>query len=245
MAGSVIVSGMVLSSMPVGDYDKRIVLLTKERGKIVAFARGARRPKSSLVASTDPFCFGRFEAYEGRNSYTVVKAEIDYYFRELTEDIDSLYYGYYFLELSEYFSAENIEAAQQLNLLFVTIKALLAAKLSRALIRIIFELKLLVLNGTYPDLYNCKYCKRQNDLYWYEPSQYAIVCDRCDHSRNAIHLDPAAVYALQYIMGISIAKLYSFTVTDVILNQMQNVVSRILKANTDRKFKTEAFLEET
>ena len=110
MGQTYILTGIILNTMPVGEYDKRVTILTRERGKITAFARGARRPKSSLQAATNLFCFGSFEAYEGRSSYTVVKAEISNYFRELATDLDKTYYGCYFLELADYFGqCESVE----------------------------------------------------------------------------------------------------------------------------------------
>ena len=79
MQGHITVTGMVLKQSPVGEYDRHISLLTRERGKLSAFARGARKPGNKLTAATNPFAFGSFRLYEGKNSYTVGDAEIQNY----------------------------------------------------------------------------------------------------------------------------------------------------------------------
>ena len=132
---------MVLKSGPVGEYDRRLVILTRERGKITAFARGSKRPGSSLMAVSQPFVFGKFKLYEGRDSYSLASAEVKNYFTEIGEDVEAACYGSYFLEFADYYGRENMEGTELLLLLYQSMRALLKPSLPNPLIRTVFELR--------------------------------------------------------------------------------------------------------
>ena len=149
MSDTLQVRGMVLSSMPIGENDKRIVILTREFGRISAFARGARRPGSLLMAASEPPVFGTFTLIQGRNSYSLIQAQVEQYFRELTQEPEGIYYGYYFLEFADYYGREGLEAASTLNLLYLSLKALLHKQLDNRLVRRIYEFRLMSINGDF------------------------------------------------------------------------------------------------
>ena len=96
------VMGLVLKAEPIGEYDKRVVILTRERGKISAFARGARRQNSKFLAAASPFVFGTFRLLEGKNSWYVQEIAVSSYFEPLRTDFEGACYGMYFLELCDF-----------------------------------------------------------------------------------------------------------------------------------------------
>ena len=238
MAQAVIVTGMGLTVMPISDYDKRITILTKERGKITAFARGARRPNSQLLAATNPFSFGEFELYEGRNSYSLTKASIKNYFRELTMDLDAAYLGFYFLEFAEYYCQENNDEKEMLKLLFQSVRALESSQYDLDFVRFVFELKALTLNGEGPQVFSCMKCRKKENLCMFSVKKGGIYCKDCVDEAPGILISDATRYTMQYIESSSIGKLYSFRVTDEVKEEMKRIMKEYMKHYVRHEFKS-------
>lgn len=210
------VTGMVLSAAPVGDYDKLVVLLTRERGKIRAFARGARRPGSALMAAANVFAFGEFQIYEGRTSYTMSQASIQNYFGELMTDFEGACYGQYFLEFADYYTRENADGSDFLKLAYQSLRALLVPSLPRKLVRYIYELKAMTYSGECPQTF-----EQFSD--W--------------------NLNPSTEYALQYVVAASVEKLYTFLLTEEVFAEFARVVTWLRKHYVEHRFKSLEILE--
>lgn len=182
--------------------------MTRERGKISAYARGARKSGSRLAAATTLFVFGRFKLYEGRNSYTLLEADIENYFEELRTDYIGACYGMYFAEVAEWYTRENNDELEMMKLLYQSLRALCAASLPNQLVRCVFECRAIAVNGEFPGA---------------PPDG---------------NLEESTVYALQYIASSPIERLYTFSVTDKVLEELKSVAERYMKRFVGHTFKS-------
>ncbi len=245
MADQIKVTGMVIASAPIGENDKRIVLLTKEKGKISAFARGARRPGSQLMAPSDSFAFGSFYLVCARDYYTLAGAEITNYFRELADDLTATYTACYFLELAAYFAVENQDGSQMLNLIYAAFKALLNPNIDNRLVRHIYELKILVINGEYPEFFRCRICKGEDNLTGFSIAHDGVVCGGCKSGMgDVITICQSALYTLQFIVCTDIRKLFTFRVSEEVLSELRMVMARCMNTYVDRRMKSLEILDE-
>ena len=207
------VTGMVLKAVPVLDTDKRITILTKERGKVGAFARGAKRQGSRFMAATEPFVYGTFRLYEGKNAYNLSDVKVDQYFETLREDLEGVFYGMYFTDVADYYTRENNDEKEMLKLLYMSLKALSVSSIPNELVQYIFEIKTLVINGEFP----------------------GVLTQR--------PLSESAVYTIQYIQNSPIEKLYTFTVSEEVLSQLSGECEVYRKTYIGHKFKSLEILQ--
>lgn len=238
------VTGMVLAAAPIGEYDRRVVILTRERGKISAFARGARRPSSALLGVTSPFSFGEFALYEGRTSYTLVSASISNYFETLRTDVEGAYYGFYFLDLANYYAREANDETQLLKLLYQTFRALVNPHIPNRLIRTVYELKAICVNGEGPQVFECVCCGDKEREKVFSIQKGGLLCSNCRHlCHDGVNLHPSALYALQYVVSSTIEKLYTFVVNEEVMEQLSAVVTGYLETYVGKHFKSLEILE--
>lgn len=211
--GFVTLTGIIIKAESIGEYDRRVVLLTRERGKISAFAKGARKSGNKLTAPTNPFSFGQFQLYEGRNTYNMADAEITNYFEELRQDFLGAYYGMYFLELCDYYTRENNDETQMLKLLYQSLRALTSDRFDNRLVRCIFELKSIMINGEFPGI-----SKRDK-------------------------LMESTAYTIDYIAKTNVEKLFSFHVKLEVLQELIQFSKRMCKNILEKDFKSIEILE--
>ena len=151
MKEEVVVHGVVLSEHSQREFDKRLHVLTMEEGKMTVWASGAKRPSSPLMAGSRSFVIGTFSLKKGKSGYNLQSVKVDAYFEEIALDLEKACYAAYFLELADFVSQENLPAEELVNLIYLSLKALLHKNLSNEMVRAIYELRLLKLEGEYTE----------------------------------------------------------------------------------------------
>lgn len=124
-------------------------------GKISCVAKGARRPKSALLAGTQIFCFGEYLVYSGTKTYHINSVEPVEVFYNLRVDLDKLKYAVHINKITQDITHENQNCYKILQLLLNTLYTISETNKDLDLILGIFKLRLLCILGFTPRIDKC------------------------------------------------------------------------------------------
>ncbi len=153
------VEGIVLRRRNLGEADRAITVLTRDRGRVTFVARGARRPRSRLGGRLEPATRFRALIAEGRTLDVVSQVEVIEAHTGLRADLGRLGATSVLLEFADRSLAERHPHPDVYRLLLVALS--LVERGAGGLAWRWFAGRLLVLTGHRPAVGRCAVCGRR------------------------------------------------------------------------------------
>ena len=219
--------GIIIAENNMGDFDKMLTMLTPGLGKISCVAKGARRPKSSLLAGTQFLCFGEYVLYKGQEHYTINSCDSIEFFYNIRIDLDKLKYATYITKIINDVTNENENTYKILQLYLNTLYMISETDKNPDFILSIFKIKLLCFLGFRPQIEKCTTCGSTENLTYFSIKDNGIKCEECHKvDKGAIRISQSTYTALKYIVLAPAKKLYSFELKNDSLKELE-LISKI------------------
>ncbi|MCI8633726.1 MAG: DNA repair protein RecO [Lachnospiraceae bacterium] len=238
------VRGLIIKEAPMGDKDKRLIMLTREMGKISVIAKGALSPKSKWGAASQLFSYGDYVMSKGQSFYYIKEVQLIESFYALRVNLERLAYATFMAEVAETLILDGQENQTLMYLLLRGLMVLCKAESgAESLIADAFVWRALSESGFYPELHICRQCGRSLDVL---PAQlekvtfdFALggaVCERCKASGAGVQLTSGGLRALQYIAEVPVEKIYSFQAEKEVQKQLDEAAVGYLLHQTERHY---------
>lgn len=232
--------GIVLRETEYKDADKLLTVLTREHGKITVKARGVKSGRSRSKAACQLLTYSEFTLLEKQGRYIITEAVPKEMFSELRTDIELLYLASYFAQVAEAVAQEEDAAPELLSLLLNALYALAKLKKPQKLVKAVFELRLACIAGFLPDLRGCAVCGSPSPDR-FNITQGVLQCASCGNESTAgirMPVSPGTLEAMRYIASADAKRLFSFTLSDTALTELNGLTESYLSMRLERGFFT-------
>lgn len=209
-------------------------------GKISCVAKGARRPKSALLAGTQMFCFGEYLVFKGSQTYHINSVEPIEVFYNLRIDLDKLKYAVHINKIVQDVTHENQNCYRILQLLLNTLYIISETDKNLDMVLGVFKLRLLCILGFTPQVIQCTNCKEKENLNYFSIKDNGLKCKPCaKQDTSTIEISESTRNAIQYIVTAPSKKLYSFNLKDTALEEFKLVSKLYFNEKLEKEYKLE------
>lgn len=234
--GTIKTKGIIISENNMGDFDKMLTILTPN-GKLSCSAKGARRPKSQLMAGTQFLCFGEYMMFKGGNTYTLNSSETIELFYNLRIDLDKLEYAVHITKIIGDVTYENQNTYKVLQLYLNTLYVIANTDMDLNFVISIFKIRLMCLLGFKPRLDKCVSCQSE-ELNYFSFRDNGLKCVNCSkQDTGTIEISKSTKNALRYIEVAPPKKIFSFNISDENKKQLQIIAKIYTNDKLEKEYK--------
>ncbi len=236
--GIIKTNGIIISENNFGDFDKMLTMLTPGIGKISCVAKGARRPRSTLLAGTQLLCFGEYIMYKGADTYNINSCETIEVFYNLRTDWDKLKYATHITKIIHDVTGENENSYKILQLYLNTLYTISETDKDLDLIVSIFKMRLLCILGFKPRIEECVNCKEKETLTHFSLKDNGFKCEACSRlDKGSIKMSEGTKTAIKYIVMAPPKKLFSFSLKNDSVNELKLISDLYFNEKMEKQYK--------
>lgn len=189
-------TAIVLRTIKLGEADRIVTLITNQRGKVRAVAKGVRKTKSKFGARLEPTSHVALQLYEGRELDTITQAESIDLFPAIRTDLTRMQQAMAMLEAVDQLVQEGEANPRLYQMLLGGLRTLETR--SSATIVSAFYWKLLAASGYEPQVDACVMCGSEEDLIAFSFEEGGVTCRNC---RQGIAISTDSLTLLRAILS--------------------------------------------
>lgn len=238
--------GVVIKEVNLGESDKIVTLFTKSHGKLSAYAKGVRRPKSALSAGCQLLSYGEFLLYGNKDRHSVSSVEVVESFYGIRDDLEKLTYAAHMMDILFDVIQEDHPSSKALSLFLNTLHFLSKSEKSPALLTRIFEIRLLTILGYAPHVSGCMNCGASHDeVLRFSFQKCGFLCNACKgQDLSAMTISAGVAKALEHIIQSKSSEVFSFELSEGALEELEKISTRYVRERLERKYTKLDFLKQ-
>jgi DNA repair protein RecO (recombination protein O) len=241
------VEAIVLRHADWGEADRLLTLYTRERGKVRAIAKGARRIRSRKAGHLEPFTHVTLQLAGGRDLLIVTQADTLDAYLALGADLVKTSYASYLVELLDRFTYEDENENNAIFRLLTESLSRVAAQTDPWLTIRYYEIRLLDLLGFRPHLFECANCGEQIqpvDQY-FSAVAGGVLCPKCGAGLpGAWCVSMEALKIFRHFQRSPYSAAQRAHPTPEIRNELEALIQRYLTYLLERNLNSTGFIKQ-
>ena len=243
------IEAVVMHRSDMGEADRLLTVLSRERGKLRLNAKGARKVGSRKSGHVELFVRSRMLVARGRGEIDILSQvdTIDAY-RGLREDLTRSTYAHYAVELIDAFAEEGSEQPELFDLLVEALKWIETTG-NLPLTARYFELQLLTLAGFQPQVIFCAGRGEPlqeispDESYGWSPASGGALCpDHAQERSDSSRLSLSGLKVLRHALRSDYTSFTALALREAVLGEIEQVMLRYIQFVLERKVKSVEFL---